>query len=45
MLPEEVRTNDDSYPDLSKLNNMEIFLDPGDFIDEYNRIWTEFRAE
>lgn len=45
MLPEEMKNNEDAYPDLSKMNNMEIFLDPGDFIDEYNRVWTEFKAE
>ncbi len=32
-------------PDTSKFNNMESFLDPGDFISEYDRIWTEVLAE
>ena len=36
----------DAYnPDTTKLNNMESFLDPGDFISEYDRIWTEVLAE
>lgn len=34
-----------AYPDLSLLENFEIFSDPGDFITEYDRIWTEIKAK
>lgn len=34
-----------AYPDESLLENFEIFSDPGDFITEYDRIWTEIKAK
>lgn len=34
-----------AYPDDSLLDNFEIFQDPGDFIVEYDRIWTELKAK
>ncbi|MCA0385349.1 MAG: spermidine/putrescine ABC transporter substrate-binding protein [Firmicutes bacterium] len=34
-----------AYPDLKLLENFEIFSDPGDFITEYDRIWTEIKAK
>ena len=38
--------NDKSaYPAASDLLKSEIFLDPGDFLKEYDRIWTEVKAE
>ena len=33
-----------AYPDEALLENFEIFSDPGDFIIEYDRIWTEIKA-
>ena len=33
-----------AYPDEALLENFEIFSDPGDFIMEYDRIWTEIKA-
>lgn len=33
-----------AYPDEALLENFEIFSDPGDFINEYDRIWTEIKA-
>lgn len=33
-----------AYPDEALLENFEIFSDPGDFILEYDRIWTEIKA-
>lgn len=34
-----------AYPDEALLENFEIFVDPGDFITEYDRIWTEIKAK
>jgi spermidine/putrescine transport system substrate-binding protein len=34
-----------AYPDMDKIKSAEVFLDPGAFIEEYNRIWTELKAE
>ncbi len=34
-----------AYPDDALLKNFEIFSDPGDFIIEYDRIWTELKAK
>lgn len=34
-----------AYPDKNLLENFEIFQDPGDFIVEYDRIWTELKAK
>jgi len=31
-------------PDISKLDNSEVFRDPGTFIEEFNRVWTEVKA-
>lgn len=31
-------------PDISELENSEVFRDPGDFIEEFNRVWTEVKA-
>jgi len=31
-------------PNLSKLENSEVFHDPGNFIEEFNRVWTEVKA-
>jgi len=33
-----------AYPDEALLENFEIFSDPGDFILEYDRVWTEIKA-
>ena len=33
-----------AYPDKTLLENFEVFLDPGDFITEYDRVWTEIKA-
>ncbi len=44
MLDPEVSGDPTAYPDVKKLTNFEVFLDPGDFIEEYNRIWTEVKS-
>ncbi len=33
-----------AYPDDSLLENSEVFLDLGDFVKEYDRVWTEVKA-
>jgi len=43
-IDEETKAMLSVNPDLSKLSNMEVFHDPADFIEEYNRVWTEFKA-
>ncbi|WP_429084453.1 ABC transporter substrate-binding protein [Brassicibacter mesophilus] len=44
MLDEEIINNNAAYPSDEKLKGSEIFLDPGDFIKEYDKIWTEIKA-
>ncbi|GAB6107951.1 ABC transporter substrate-binding protein [Fusibacter bizertensis] len=34
-----------AYPDNALVENFEIFSDPGDFINEYDRVWTELKAK
>ena len=45
MLDEETRSSDVSYPDTDKLKSSEVFLDLGDFVKEYDRIWTEVKVQ
>lgn len=33
-----------AYPKKEWISNFEIFLDPGDFVKEYDRVWTEIKA-
>ena len=35
----------DAYPKESDLVGAEIFKDPGEFVKEYSRIWTEVLVE
>ena len=44
MLDEEVKNRKGAYPSDEDLEDFEVFVDPGEFIQEYNRIWTEFKA-
>lgn len=44
MLDEEIRNNEAAYPSDEIIRNCEVFLDPGDFLKEYDRVWTEFKA-
>ena len=41
LLDAEISGNKAAYPDMNSLTNFEVFLDPGDFIEKYNQIWTE----
>ncbi len=45
MLDEETRNSDVSYPDTEKLQSSEVFLDLGDFVNEYDRVWTEVKVQ
>jgi spermidine/putrescine transport system substrate-binding protein len=45
MLNKELKENKVAYPDNEALKNCEVFLDPGEFIKEYDRIWTEVLAQ
>lgn len=44
MLDEEVQNNKAAYPDLETLGKSEVFVDPGEYIKVYDRIWTEIKA-
>lgn len=44
-LDDELKAMSAAYPDMEKLEGSEVFLDPGDFIEEFNRVWTELKAE
>jgi spermidine/putrescine transport system substrate-binding protein len=44
MLDEEILSMNAAYPDEADIEKAEVFLDPGDFIEAYNRAWTEIKA-
>lgn len=44
MLDEDLKNNQVAYPTKEIIENCEIFSDPGDFLREYDRVWTEFKA-
>ncbi|MDY3947349.1 MAG: spermidine/putrescine ABC transporter substrate-binding protein [Ezakiella sp.] len=41
LVPEEIVNNKALYPDEESLKNTEVFVDPSEVIDVYDRIWTE----
>lgn len=45
LLPEEVQNDEDAYPSSEVLKNTEVFKDPMDIIQEYDRIWTEVTSQ
>ncbi|WBW99330.1 ABC transporter substrate-binding protein [Oceanirhabdus sp. W0125-5] len=45
LLSEEVQNNKTSYPDDEILEKCEVFIDLGDFVEEYNRVWTEVKVK
>ncbi len=45
LLDKTLQSDPVAYPDLSQLEQSEVFSDPGDFIEVYNRVWTEIKAE
>lgn len=44
LLDKEVQEDATAYPDLSKHKNMEIFKDPSDFVEKYDDIWADIKA-
>ncbi len=44
-LSDDLKSMSAAYPDMNKLVDSEVFLDPGDFIEEFNRVWTELKAQ
>lgn len=45
LLDEETKSNPTYSPSNEALSNCEIFYDLGDFVKEYDRVWTEFKSE
>jgi len=45
LLPEEVQNNKTAYPEDKALENCEVFVDLGKFVNEYNNIWIELKAK
>jgi spermidine/putrescine transport system substrate-binding protein len=45
MLDPEILNDKAAYPEDSDLTNCEIFKDLGEFVKEYDRIWTEIKAQ
>lgn len=45
LLPEDVQNDSDAYPSDEILNNTEIFKDPLDIIQTYDKIWTEITSQ
>lgn len=45
MLPEEIRENPSAYPSKEVIVKGEGFVDLGDFIKEYDKIWTDIKAQ
>ncbi|HOA15173.1 MAG TPA: spermidine/putrescine ABC transporter substrate-binding protein [Bacillota bacterium] len=44
LLPEEVRLDEARYPSGNVWEHGEVFVDLGDFSDEYDRAWTEIKS-
>lgn len=44
LVKESLRNNVAYYPDVTAIGDLEVFKDPGTFIEEYNRVWTELKA-
>ena len=45
LLPEDVQNDPDAYPNEEVLKNTEIFKDPLDIIQTYDKIWTEITSQ
>ena len=44
MLPEDIKNSKVAYPDDEQIENTEIFKDPADIVEIYDRIWTELNS-
>lgn len=45
LLPEDIRNSKVAYPEDEKIENTEIFKDPKDIIQVYDKIWTDVTSE
>lgn len=45
MLPDDIKNSKVAYPTEEEMGHTEIFKDPMDIIQEYDRIWTELMSE
>lgn len=45
LLPDEIKNDGVGYPDDSVIEKCEVFLDPGDAISLYDKVWTELFAD
>lgn len=44
LLDEKTKSVSGAYPDKNTIENSEVFIDLGDFLKEYNRVWTEIKV-
>lgn len=44
LLDPDVLNNEVAYPSDDVINNCEVFLDPGEFLKEYDRVWTDIKS-
>lgn len=45
LLEDDMKNSPIVFPDLSKLNNMEVFVDPKEMVVIYDQIWTDVMAQ
>ncbi len=45
LLDPAIQNDEVSYPDITKLENSEVFLDLGDFIKVYNKVWNQIKIQ
>ena len=45
LLEDDMKNSPIVFPELDKLNNLEVFNDPGDTIVLYDKIWTDVISE
>lgn len=43
-LPQELQKSEIAYPTEDQVKNSEVFLDPGEFLKVYDKLWTEVKA-
>lgn len=44
MLPDDLKNSKVAYPDSEQIENTEVFKDPADIVEVYDRIWTELNS-
>ncbi len=44
-LDDDIKNLEPAYPNMEVLDKAEIFSDPGEFLEEYNRIWMEIKIQ